>query len=310
MTAKTVSLLILMGQLVGAIVLISVMSKPSHQASFASAMEFWADEVRDADGIGQQLIRVSASKETVFGDKAAREILAANPVRPAQENYVTRVGQSVALNALRKGITYHFHVIESSEINAFALPGGQIFVTTGMLNFIQSEAELAAVLGHEISHVDLRHCVSRYQYQLALGSEGPGAIAEVADLARSPLIAAYSKYEESEADVQGVTFAFEAGYDPRAMVDLLTRLEHYSPDPKPSARSAGPLDEVMQASTDAYVVYSRSHPLDRERIADLARLLARDADRLGQRNVYEGIENYRRQVPMEERKYPGESKVW
>src|SRR5438309_1550737 len=73
---------------------------------------------------------------------------------PTWTPYVNAVGQSLVPNVRRTGIAYQFHAIDSPEVNAFAVPGGQVFVFTGMLRFLKSEAELAAILGHEISHVD------------------------------------------------------------------------------------------------------------------------------------------------------------
>jgi len=300
----------IIGLLAASILFIAIMNEPSRQARFEAAMEIWADEIRDADGLGEQLLRVSTRDEMEFGKQAADEVIAANSTRFADERYVTAVGNAVARHVARKDIVYEFHVIDSSEINAFALPGGQIFVTTGMLAFARSEAELACILGHEISHVDLRHCVSRYQYQLALGKTGAGPIGQAADLARSPFIIGYTRYEESEADEQDVTMAMKAGYDPRAMVDLLTPLEHLNGTSDAAPKPAGPVTEAVKASADVFETYLQSHPLNSQRITDLAQLIAGDNVRLGSLQVYEGVENYREQVAMNERRFPGESRSW
>ena len=122
---------------------------------------------------------------------------------PTWTPYVDAVGQTLVPWVRRHGIAYQFHVIDSSEVNAFSVPGGQVFVFTGMLQFLQSEAELAAILGHEIAHMDQRHCIEKYQYELAARKVGLEGIGHIADRARLPITIAYQKNQEIEADAQG-----------------------------------------------------------------------------------------------------------
>lgn len=137
---------------------------PDPVVSLESLTELWSDTLRDTDQIGMKVTRVSDVDEMRIGAELARGAADFGPVDDPQD-YVNAVGKIVAQHVSRHGIHYQFRVINSAAINAFALPGGQIFVTIGMLNFIQSEAELAAILGHEIAHVDLRHCIERFQYE-------------------------------------------------------------------------------------------------------------------------------------------------
>ena len=143
---------------------------------------------------------------------------------PTWTPYVNAVGQSLVPYVRRTGISYQFHVIDSAEVNAFAVPGGQVFVFTGMLRFLKSEAELAAILGHEISHVDLRHCIEKYQYELAARRVGLDGIGQLADRARLPITIAYQKNEEIEADAQGARLSIQAGYDPSVAPVLFSRI--------------------------------------------------------------------------------------
>jgi len=91
---------------------------------------------------------------------------------PALQAYVQQVGQKLAAQSHRPGLTYHFTVLDSPEVNAFALPGGYIYITRGILAYLNSEAELAAVLGHEIGHVTARHGVRQYTAATATGFVG------------------------------------------------------------------------------------------------------------------------------------------
>src|SRR5260370_42098150 len=134
--------------------------------------------------------------------------------------YVEAVGQKVAMGRQRKGIPYQFLVIDEAVQNAFALPGGRVFIYRGMLEFLNSEAELAAILGHEISHVDLRHCVERYQYQYKLK-----ALGSMLEFAHRLMIVGFTQDQESDADSQGEQLAIEAGYDPDAAAVLFERMK-------------------------------------------------------------------------------------
>src|SRR6266404_9823039 len=145
---------------------------PDREVSLASLSDLWSDALRDTDQVGMHLTRVSDGEEMKIGADLARGLTESSVKDSAAEAYVTEVAQPLLKHVRRAGIQYQFHVIDSPQINAFALPGGQVFVMTGLLNFAQSEAELAAVVGHEISHVDLRHGIERYQYEIKLKKIG------------------------------------------------------------------------------------------------------------------------------------------
>ena len=181
---------------------------------FSAALETWGDVLRDADQLGLKLTRVSDAEEMVLGEALVdpwRPAVAAHPT----EEYVAAVGQALVRRVRRPGVRYVFHVVDSPAVNAFALPGGQVFVTTGMLGFLESEAELAAVLGHEIAHVDLRHCVERFQYELALARVGLRDVGRYAEVFRRLAASGYSKYHELEADAQGLRWAIRRATIPR-----------------------------------------------------------------------------------------------
>ena len=151
----------------------AVLTHPNRQrVSFDAVIAVWSSILRDADQIGLMLTQIGPEQEVEIGRSIDREISRAfgSSGTPAQTAYVDHVGQTLA-RYQRREIPYRFKVVDSPSVNAFAVPGGRVYVTTGMLSFVKSEAELAAVLGHEISHVDLRHCVERLQYELAVSKE-------------------------------------------------------------------------------------------------------------------------------------------
>ncbi|MDB4949349.1 MAG: putative Zn-dependent protease containing repeat [Gemmatimonadetes bacterium] len=145
--------------------------------------------------------------------------------------YVNLVGQVVARMSPRANeITFRFDVLDSDDVNAFAAPGGYVFVTRGALAMMQSEAELAGVLAHEIGHVDAKHVLEKIQRADMLKSvrqeadlTGP-LLDQVADLGAGAIFTGFDRREEMEADSLGQVYAAAAGYRSNGLATFLTRL--------------------------------------------------------------------------------------
>lgn len=278
----------------------------SHEINFSSVLELWGDVLRDSDQFGLKLTRVSEQEEMQLGRELSNIARTWGREAPALAQYVSTVGQTLQPHVKRKDIQYEFHVVEANHIiNAFALPGGQIFVTTGMLNFLRSEAELVAILGHEISHVDLRHCIEHYQLELAFKKVGAKAIGQLAEVARRLVASEYNKYQELEADAQGIRLSIEAGYDPGAGPVVMERMKQHFGERTPS-KSKTPIGEVTLAVGDALLSYFRSHPPSAERERRLKSVIAGNWERLSGQSVYTGAENYRQKIPRTQQEFPGE----
>ncbi|RKZ34703.1 MAG: peptidase M48 Ste24p, partial [Gammaproteobacteria bacterium] len=156
---------------------------------------------------------------------------------PALQNLVQRIGETLAANSHRTGLIYRFTVLDSQEVNAFALPGGYIYITRGLLAFLNGEDELAAVLGHEIGHVTARHSVRQYTAQQAanigvtlgailvpqMRTQNVGNLAGVLSTA---LLRGYGREHELEADRLGAEYLARTGYDPAAMLRVITVLKN------------------------------------------------------------------------------------
>jgi predicted Zn-dependent protease len=152
------------------------------------------------------------------------------------QRYVNEVGQRLAQKSHRGNLEYHFTVVDSPEINAFALPGGYIYITRGIMAYLNSEAELAAVLGHEIGHVTARHSVQQHSASLAasigvtLGSilvpELRGGAQDLLNLLGNALLSGYGRDHELEADRLGAEYLARSGYDPQAMVKVVGILKN------------------------------------------------------------------------------------
>lgn len=181
--------------------------------------------------------------EILFGRELSSKVLGKYPpLKNDQLNaYVNKVGQLVAQMSERSELQYRFIVLDTDVINAFAAPGGYIFVTKGALNNVEDESELAAILAHEIGHVELRHYVKKIRLRSAKGNaeEGLGAILsgggraatqafnEALDQTMEILFSKglQSKNDEFEADRTSVFLLANAGYDPAALMRYFNRIE-------------------------------------------------------------------------------------
>jgi len=185
-----------------------------------------------------QLSLVSESQEIAMG----REQLAASKADPGfvgnepLQRYVSDLGLGMARTSERPNLPWEFHVIDDPAVNAFAAPGGFIFVTRGLLGYLNSEAQLAEVLGHEIGHVTAKHTVAMIsQQQLAQGGLGlfsvvtpdlaRGIAGQAATVLASLYFLKYSRGDEHMADELGHRYSLHAGYDPREMPKTFRTLQ-------------------------------------------------------------------------------------
>jgi len=146
--------------------------------------------------------------------------------------YVRSLGAQVASVCDRKDIEYHFGVVEDPQVNAFAAPGGYVYVTTGLLRAAENEAEVVMVLGHEVGHIVARHSAQRIQTQYGLQLAAQAAkldrrsalMQNVVGLGMNLALQGYSRENEYEADHLGAVYTCRLGYDPKAAVTFFAKL--------------------------------------------------------------------------------------
>ncbi|UCE25735.1 MAG: M48 family metalloprotease [Candidatus Zixiibacteriota bacterium] len=183
----------------------------------------------------QSFILIPTGQEVAIGAGMAEQVEQQEKVfaDTIWQNYLNNVGQKIAVVCDRKDIEYHFKVIESDQINAFAAPGGYIYFYTGLLREMENEAEMAAVMAHEISHVVGRHGIKRLQttlgvaaaYQLVFGEEGASDVLNVAiGIGMNLMFADYSRDNEREADEYGIHYMVQAGYHPDGAIGMFEKL--------------------------------------------------------------------------------------
>lgn len=183
-----------------------------------------------------QLALIGEEQEIQMGREAAAQVEAQMGLvdDPELQRYVSRVGQGLAAASERPDLPWRFQVVDEASVNAFALPGGFIFVTRGIMAAFMSEAELAAVLGHEIGHVTARHSVEQLsQQQLFGGLAGLGAVIfDLGSVAQGVLgtglqllFLQYSRDDERQADDLGLRYMVREGFAPEEMLDVFRTLE-------------------------------------------------------------------------------------
>jgi predicted Zn-dependent protease len=235
-----------------------------------------ADWQRDVTRAPMHLTRISDAEEVQIGDELAEQYVSARPAltpeERAQEQYVDEVGGHVAAHE-KRGLTWHFHLLpDANFINAFALPGGHVFIGSGLLNQLGSEDELAFVLGHEIEHVDHYHAMERVQIEAQLRQLNLDIVGQIIGIPMSLWQAGYSKDEEFEADREGLRIAVAAGYSAQGAVNLLERWTQLYREYV--IRAETPTDELSQLAIEGLDGYFRSHPLPSERLAQAKEVIA------------------------------------
>jgi len=185
---------------------------------------------------GSDFVLMSEDEEIRLGRQYSTEVLQKTPAyrNPALEELVQRIGKQLATHSHRPNLDYQFTIVDSTSVNAFALPGGYIFITRGMLAYLNSEAELAAVLGHEIGHVTARHSVRQQSTAAVTGilgavlaaSTGINGAGSLTDMAGTAIVRGYGREHELEADRLGAEYLAKSGYDPAAMLEVVGILKN------------------------------------------------------------------------------------
>jgi predicted Zn-dependent protease len=237
-----------------------------------------ADAQRDISRAPMRLTRLSDDEEIAVGRELADQYSISNekltPEEQALDAYVRRVGNSLGLRAHRR-LPYSFHLVPNrSMVNAFSLPGGPVYVGEGMLELMTSEDELAAVIGHEIEHIDHYHCAERVQIEARLRNLKLGVVGAILQIPLQVWEAGYNKDEELEADREGMRLAVISGYSPYGAVSLFERFSKLHSEYVIHAQS--PEEELSQLAIQSLQGYFRSHPLPSERLAQANHLIAQE----------------------------------
>ena len=176
------------------------------------------------------------AQEVQLGKQFSREIEKELKIYsdPVVTSYIDQLGQHLVNHSQRQNITYHFKVVNTEVVNAFAVPGGYLYVNIGLIRAAENESELAGVIGHEIGHVVGKHGVKQMTRQLGLAAVAQLALGEeqsklkkmVANLATNGVLTKYSRDAEREADMYAVQEMYDAGIDPEGMATFFEKLRN------------------------------------------------------------------------------------
>ncbi len=235
-----------------------------------AVLYFVADTEREITRMPMHLTRMSDEEEIRVGNDLAREYQEQNSLDAEdsrEEHYIQQVGARVAAHAQRH-LPFEFHYIPSADfVNAFAIPGGHVFIGKGLVSLMETEDELAAVLGHEIEHIDHYHCAERTQQEQIFRKIPLGGLVS---LPIEVFEAGYTKNQELEADREGAGLAVAAGYSGSGAIHMFQTFEQLEKQYR--ERASTPEQELSRVAMETLEGYFRSHPLPHERIEKLAAL--------------------------------------
>ncbi len=227
----------------------------------------------------QDFVMISEKQELAIGQQLFHEMeknLLLLPKKDPLAVYVDQVGQKVATTSDRPELFYRFYVVDDATINAFALPGGYIFIHRGLVNHMNNEAELAAVLGHEVGHVTARHAVQQmskaqaYQLGMAITSifvpipQGAGMLT---NLMAAAILQGFGRDAELQSDELSIKYLTRAGYDPNATIGILKTLKRLDDLDTKEKKDAG---EKVEKYHGAFSSHPETASRIREAIAEAA----------------------------------------
>lgn len=240
----------------------------------APAFELNLEKLRDV--VAQQLKPMSQKDEVQLGRGVAASLLGAAPLvpDPSLQTYVNRLGRWLAMHSERPGLPWHFGVLDTDSVNAFATPGGYVFITRGLLLQMRDEAELAGVLAHEISHVVEKHALETMRkgaflefagetLSETLRKEGSPEFTKLVSAGTEIFARGLDKQDEFAADRMGVVIAARAGYDAYGLPTTLQTLAAINP------------------KDDAVALMFKTHPDPSERLDRLLTAMEGGLERYG-----------------------------
>lgn len=234
-----------------------------------------AESERDATRVPARMTRISDDDEIRAGNEIAKHEQSSesrkDPELPAIEAHLQQVAGRMAPYTTRK-LPYRIHYIADPWfVNAFALPGGHVFIGAGLIAVMETEDELASVLGHEMEHIDHYHCAERLQTEATLRK-----IPIAGALASIPVAifqAGYTKDQEMEADRDGTYLAYRVGYSPTGALRMFEAFEKFEGSAR-QRKASSPGEEAGEVVSDLLTGYFRSHPFSAERAEATRRLIS------------------------------------
>lgn len=241
-------------------------------------------------------VTMSEAQEISLGKRYHPQIIEQYGVyeNPPLQSYVQHIGEQLSVISHRKELIYRFTLLDSPVVNAFALPGGYIYITRGIMAYMNSEAELAGVLGHEIGHVTARHSVRQHASSTAANifgmvvavKTGSRAASDLAQLFGGALVRGYGREHELESDRLGAEYLARVGYDPESMLGVIGLLKNQEEFEAKRAKEEG-------REPQTYHGVFATHPDNDQRLQEVIRA-ARNLGNIAGKNT--GRETYLKKI--------------
>ena len=248
----------------------------TNHVSANALVDLAADAQRDLTLAPMRLTRLSDQEEIAIGQRLQSQYALLDkqmsPKEQVLQDYVRQVGAKLAIHAHRP-MPYEFHLIPNQNmINAFALPGGPVYVGEGLTDLMLTEDELASVLAHEVEHIDHYHAVERVQIEAQLKHLDLEVVGDLVQLPLSLWEAGYHKDEELEADREGMFLAVAADYSPYGAVKMMENFAKLQKEYVIHAET--PEQELSELAIQGLQGYFRTHPMPSERLDQANRIIA------------------------------------
>jgi predicted Zn-dependent protease len=251
--------------------------KTDADASPRSILYAVADTGREITRAPARFTRMTDEEEIRIGNELAQRYSVGLSSKDVQvESFIQSVGRKIFPTAHRK-LPYQFHYLpDPNMVNAFALPGGHVFVGGGLLHFMDTEDQLAAVLGHEIEHIDQYHCAERVQLEANARKWHLGDVGALANIPITLFQVGYSKKQELAADQEGARLAVLAGYSPIGAIRLFEKFQKM--EDEHTRHPNDPAQELTGLAWQTLSGYFESHPLPSERIQQVRAMINDSSD--------------------------------
>ena len=235
---------------------------------FGELLNAGREITRSIDIAVQETLQLDANEERELGAQIHRLIASSEPLIKDNDldKRLQRLAEPFVSQCQRKDIEYTFHVIDAPEVNAFAHLGGFIYVNRGLLEFVSNQNELAFVLGHEIAHVDLRHCAQQMTYAARASQVAGETGANLVQLAYNTIALGYSEDKEFEADAWAYQMMETAKPD---AIQFLARLANHYGEREPSVETSTSAIDAIASEINGHFA---THPPTQLRIAALKRI--------------------------------------
>ena len=248
-------------------------SKNTPKDLVSGVFDLGREIIKTADDVIQEVIGLGDEEENELGEVMHKQVLKAHKVvsSPEIQGRIKKLAEPLLAIRDRQGIPYTFTIVEDESVNAFALPGGHIYIHTGLLDFVASDVELQYVLGHEIGHVDLKHCANRFTLAVRAAQLTGG-------LATIPVSQLYNLYalqfsedDEFEADKYGFILMRNIGHSREASLSFGRHMiEHY--ESLGIATSKDDPNSIPEVLEHEFRNHFRTHPPSKERLKALESL--------------------------------------